>query len=151
MSELYVGLMSLDSDTLAFWAANSKALDLDTPEAGVLAAFGRSIHVRGRTIVVPGGPAYAPVWVRLVDRRLDEPVEFIRRLLSKDDGRLAYLYDTVAHLAQCARRRSSMVQRLRMRESRDSRTTIAGSETSSQRGRLARGPSSDRVSTHRSR
>ena len=96
---LYVGLMSLDGDTLAFWAANSKALDLDTPGAGVLAAFGRSIHVRGRTIVVPGGPAYAPVWVRLVDRRLDEPVEFIRRLLSKDDGRLAYLYDTVAHLA----------------------------------------------------
>lgn len=95
---LYVGLMSLDSDTLAFFAANPKVLDLDTQDAGVLAAFGRSIHVRGGRLDVPGGGAYAPVWVQLVDRRLDEPVEFIRRLLSRDEGRLAFLYDTVAHV-----------------------------------------------------
>ena len=97
---LYIGLMSLDSETLAFLAANPRALDLDTQEAGVLAAFGRSIRVRGNRIEVPGGGAYSPIWVQLVDRRLDEPVEFIRRLLSRDEGRLAFLYDTVSRVPQ---------------------------------------------------
>ena len=100
---LYVGLMSLDAETLAFLAAHPKTLDVDTAEAGTFAAFGRSIRVRGGRIDVPGGAAYAPIWVQLVDRRLDEPLEFIRRLLSRDEGRLAFLYDTVAHVSPALR------------------------------------------------
>ena len=97
---LYMGLMSLDSETLAFLASHPQALDLDSAQAGTFAAFGRSIRVRGNRIEPAGGGAYAPIWVQLVDRRLDEPVEFMRRLLGRDDGRLAFLYDTVAHATE---------------------------------------------------
>ncbi|MCC6988260.1 MAG: hypothetical protein IT181_04640, partial [Acidobacteria bacterium] len=87
---LYMGLMSLDAETLAFFGSHPEAFDLDMAEAGTFAAFGRSLHVRGGRIQVPGGAAYAPVWVQLVDRRIDEAVPFVRRLLSRDDGRLAF-------------------------------------------------------------
>lgn len=95
---IYVGLMALDAETLAFVAANPKVLDLDATESGTFAAFARSLRVKGSRVEPPGGAAFSPVWVQLVDRRLEEPVEFIRRLLAKDDGRLAFLYDTVAQL-----------------------------------------------------
>lgn len=74
---LYAGLMSLDSETLAYFAANPKVLDLDTHEAGVFAAFGRSIHVRGGRLELPGGGAYVPIWTHLVDRRPEQPVDFM--------------------------------------------------------------------------
>ncbi|MEZ5292597.1 MAG: hypothetical protein R2745_16060 [Vicinamibacterales bacterium] len=96
---LYVALMALDGETLEFFAAHPRLLELDTATTGTLAAFAGSLHVRGGQVAVPGGAAYAPVWVQLVDRRLDQPEDFIRRLLERDDGRLAFLYDTVAHLS----------------------------------------------------
>lgn len=93
---IYMGLVALDSETLTWIAAHPRVLDLDTVEAGTFAAFGRSVRVRGSRVEPAGGSAFAPVWVQLVDQRLEEPVEFIRRLVGKDDGRLAFLYDTVA-------------------------------------------------------
>lgn len=96
---IYVGLMSLDSETLAWVGRHPEALDLNDDAAGTFAAFGRSVRVRGNLIDVPGGAAFAPVWVERVDRRLDEPGDFIHRLLTRDDGRLAFLYDTVDHLS----------------------------------------------------
>lgn len=95
---LYTGLMALDQETLRFVDAHPKVLELDIAEAGTFAAFARSLRVRSTRVEPPGGAAFAPVWVQLVDRRLEEADEFIRRLLAKDEGRLAFLYDTVAQL-----------------------------------------------------
>src|SRR5512145_1670421 len=53
---LYHGLAALDDETLA-WLGPDRALLADLAEhAGMFAAFGRSLRVKGGRVQVPGGP-----------------------------------------------------------------------------------------------
>jgi hypothetical protein len=98
-SLLYVGLMALDDDTLAFLAAHLPLVrHLRDDHPGAFAAFGRSLRIHGGVVDVPGGAAAAPVWEALVGRAPSDAERFVRDLLGQDDGRLAYFYDTVDHL-----------------------------------------------------
>lgn len=94
---VYYGLASLDDETLAWLGADRRTLLHVRDEHGVFAAFGRSIRVHGGRVVVPGGPEAEPLWTSIVDAEPDEAGEFVRRVLASD-GRLAFLYDTIAHL-----------------------------------------------------
>src|SRR4029079_12144247 len=64
---------------------------------GLFAAFGRSLHVQGGRIVVPGGVEAEPLWKAIVGADPVKPALFIEKVIG-GDGRLAFLYDTIAHL-----------------------------------------------------
>jgi hypothetical protein len=97
---LYFGLCSMDDETRAYLAANPSVVgDLHgSDRAAVVALYGRSLHVRRGAVEPPGGPAAAALWESVAGRPLARPDEFILAVLGKDGGRLALLYDAVAHM-----------------------------------------------------
>jgi len=96
---LYLGLVSLDRETLD-WLAGQPDLfeEIYEKRSGPFAAFGRSLHVRGGRVAVPGGPDEARVWEEIVGARPTDAPAFVTRVLGRNHGRLAFLYDTAAHL-----------------------------------------------------
>lgn len=65
----------------------------------VPAAFwvaGRSLKLDKERVVVPGGSAADPIWEALAGEKVTRPSEFLRLLLSRDSGRLAWFYDAIA-------------------------------------------------------
>jgi hypothetical protein len=98
---LYHGLLSLDPETLAFFASQPVLVErIASEHAPVFAVYGRSIHVRAGRVVVPGGdvPEVVELWEGATGRKVTDPLRFIDQLLRKGSGRLAYLYDVVEHL-----------------------------------------------------
>ena len=57
---------------------------------------GRSLRLEKDRVVVPGGSAADPIWEALAGEKVTRPAEFIRVLLSRDSGRLAWFYDAIA-------------------------------------------------------
>jgi hypothetical protein len=101
---MYLGLASLDGPTLAFLATQPSLLeDIVRARAGGFAAFARSLHIADGTVRTPDGDQSVSAWESLVGARTTEPARFIRTLLERDDGRLAYFYDVVAHLRPSSR------------------------------------------------
>lgn len=94
---LYHGLASLDDDTLGWLGPDRETLLHLRRNAGVFAAFGRSIKVRGGRVSVPGGSDAEPVWSAIVGADVTRPSVFVQRLM-RGNGRLAWFYDTIAHL-----------------------------------------------------
>lgn len=96
----YYGLSAMDEPTRAFLAASPAALEavFDPKRAAVLALHGRSLRVRGTRIDVPGGQPAVALWEAVVGAPVTDPTRFISHVLDKDLGRLALLYDVVAHL-----------------------------------------------------
>lgn len=96
----YHGLMALDDDTLAALAPRRELLRWlasTTPASAAFATAARSIRIANGAVQTPGGIADA-IWTQLVGRPTTEIDSFLRDLLTKDRGRLAYFYDTVASL-----------------------------------------------------
>lgn len=94
---LYVALSALDDETLTWFESNPSTLAHLRKFPEIFAAFGRSIHIRSGRVVVPSGPDAEEVWTAVAAAALDKPDAFIERLIS-GDGRLALLFDTIAHL-----------------------------------------------------
>jgi hypothetical protein len=94
---LYHGLAALDDDTLGWLGPDRETLLHLRRNSGVFAAFGRSIKVRGGRVSVPGGTDAEPIWSALVGADVARPSAFVQRLI-RGNGRLAWFYDTVAHL-----------------------------------------------------
>lgn len=93
---LYVGVLGLDRDTLNVMSAHASFLSrLSIERLAPLAAFSRSIRIERGRVVTPGGPASSDIWQRLVGAPVDAPLDFVERLLSVDDGRLAWFFDFV--------------------------------------------------------
>ncbi|MFN2445826.1 MAG: hypothetical protein ABR606_09635 [Vicinamibacterales bacterium] len=66
------------------------------PGAFVVAA--RSLRIENRQVVVPGGQAAHAMWQELAGVSPAKPAEFLRALLTRDGGRLAWFFDTMASL-----------------------------------------------------
>ena len=60
----------------------------------------RSIRIENNRIGVPGGSAAEPIWEALAAEKVTRVPEFIRALLSRDGGRLAWFYDAVSAMSQ---------------------------------------------------
>ena len=45
-------------------------------------------------VLVPGGTAAEPIWEALVEVKVTRPGDFVRALLTRDSGRLAWFYDS---------------------------------------------------------
>lgn len=102
---LYAGLYALDDETLEYLSRDRKTLAaLADRHAAAFAAFGRSLQVRDGRVVTPGGDADRPLWEALVGAPVDPPGPFILALFGAAGGRLAYFYDTMAHLDEPRRR-----------------------------------------------
>jgi hypothetical protein len=94
---LYHGLMGVDPATLAWIEANPALLDVLYKHPGVSAVYARSIRIRDGRVVTPGDAA-DDVWEALVGADPGQPVAFVAKLFVHRSGRLAGLYDAVAHL-----------------------------------------------------
>ena len=55
----------------------------------------RSLAIDNDRVRVPGGPDAIPIWESLVGERVTRVPEFLRLLLSKDGGRLAWFFDAL--------------------------------------------------------
>jgi hypothetical protein len=97
LCRLYLGLAKLDRETAAELRqavpfgrlrANSHVLDF----------FGGMFEIRGGKAVLPGGPRTAAAWGDLVGASPDHGADFFDKLLTKDDGWLASLYDAIARI-----------------------------------------------------
>jgi hypothetical protein len=64
----------------------------------VLDFFGGMFEIRGGKAVVPGGPKAAPLWGELAGASPDHGADFFDKLMAKDDGWLASLYDSIARI-----------------------------------------------------
>jgi hypothetical protein len=94
---LYFGLSALDDETLRWLGSEPDTLRHARKNAAIFAAFGRSVHVRAGRVLVAGGAEAEPLWRSLTGVDPASPAAFVQRLIS-GDGRLAFLYDTIAHL-----------------------------------------------------
>jgi hypothetical protein len=95
-----VGTMSADPSVRALLERDRgllRYLVRTAPAAFWVAA--RSIHIDGDRIAVPGGTAFEPIWEALAAERVTRPADFIRALVSRDAGRLAWFYDTIASMS----------------------------------------------------
>ena len=94
---LYLGFSKLDRET---GDALRKAVTFTRLRAysHVLDFFGGMFEIRGGKAVVPGGQRSAAVWAELVGASPEQGAAFFDKLLSKDDGWLASLYDALARI-----------------------------------------------------
>src|SRR5262249_44590382 len=96
---LYLGLLTLDDETLRFLASRPDmllALRESGPTFGSVAA--ESLPVRDNRLDGPGGPEAEPIWLNLVGGKASQPAEFMRELVRRDEGRLAYFYAVIDRL-----------------------------------------------------
>ena len=91
------GAMNTDASTRALLERDRGLLRWivrTSPAAFWLSA--RSIKIEKNRIVVPGGTAAEPIWEALAAEKVTRVPEFLRALLSRDTGRLAWFYDAMS-------------------------------------------------------
>src|SRR5262245_55058864 len=94
---LYLGYSKLDRET-----ADALRKGLTYPRlkafAHILDFFGAMFEIRDGKAVIPGGQRSAAAWAELAGAPADKGVEFLDKLMSRDDGWLASLYDALARI-----------------------------------------------------
>jgi hypothetical protein len=96
---LYYGLFSLDDETLDFFACHpSLATAIYRQDAAPFAVFSDAVAVDDGRVALPGGASSADRWEALVGASAADPETFIAKLLRRDRGRLAWLFDTITRL-----------------------------------------------------
>ena len=99
LAYLYYGLLTMDAETLAAAASDSALADALVRRATLLPAHARGIRIARGRVEPAGGDALADAWTALVGHSLDRPSAFVAALLSREDGRAAHFYKTVAALS----------------------------------------------------
>jgi hypothetical protein len=97
MCRLYLGLSKLDVET-AGELRKAVAMPRLKAYAHVLDFFGAMFEIRNGKAVVPGGARSAAAWGELVGAPPDQGAAFFDKLLAKDDGWMASLYDALARI-----------------------------------------------------
>ena len=94
---LYLGFSKLDTNTAE---AMKKVAGLTRLKAysHVLDFFGGMFEIRDGEALVPGGQRAAAGWADLVGASPDQGAAFFDKLMAKDDGWLASLYDALARI-----------------------------------------------------
>lgn len=94
---LYHGLMAVDDETQRWFGASPGLLkDLLADGAPAFAFAGPFVHVRGEAVVLPGGEPMREAWTSTVGGRGSRPENFIRTLMRRDAGRMAWLFSVLA-------------------------------------------------------
>jgi hypothetical protein len=96
---LAVGLMATDGSIRTLVTEDRDLLrSLYREAAGSFALASRHLRVENRRVVVPGGAGAEQIWERLAGSPPSRPAAFIRSLLARDAGRLAWYFDTIASM-----------------------------------------------------
>jgi len=98
MCRLYLGLSKLDAET-AEELRKTIAMPRLKAYAHVLDFFGAMFEIRNGKALVPGGARSSAAWSELLGVSPDQGAAFFDKLLSKDDGWLASLYDALARMS----------------------------------------------------
>ena len=93
----YLGMSKLDPETAESLKKDIPAMRLRT-FAHVLDFFGAQFEIRNGHAVVPGGQHSANAWAELAGASPDKGSAFFEKLMIKDDGWLASLYDALARI-----------------------------------------------------
>lgn len=97
LCRFYLGMSKLDPETSDALRRGSTTVKLRA-YANVLDFFGGNFEIRDGKTVLPGGPKTASMWTDLVGVSPDKGPEFIEKLMSKDDGWLASLFDALTRI-----------------------------------------------------
>ena len=97
LCRLYLGFSKLDPET-AEELRKGIPFTRVKAYAHVLDFFGGMFEIRGGKALVPGGPKSAAVWGEMVGASPDHGADFFDKLMAKDDGWLASLYDSIARM-----------------------------------------------------
>ena len=93
------GVLAMDAPTRRFLEASPDLVKTLVQESAPLfAAFSAMVTVRDGRVQLAGGPAVQTLWEALVDEPIGSPARFVRRLFTRDDGRLAMFFDLVQRL-----------------------------------------------------
>jgi hypothetical protein len=115
--DLFVALLSnrnallMSAGALATDASVRTLLDKDRglfrtiarSSPGAFVVVARSLRLAPDRVLVPGGSADEPLWEALAGERVTRVPEFLRALLARDGGRLAWFYDAIASLDEARR------------------------------------------------
>ncbi len=97
LCRLYLGLSKLDRATAEDLRRAVSYTRLKA-YSHVLDFFGGMFEIRNGKAVVPGGSRSASAWAELTGASPDKGADFFDKLLAKDDGWLASLYDALARI-----------------------------------------------------
>ena len=97
LCRFYLGMSKLDPETAEALKNNSLPGRLRS-FASVLDFFGGNFEIRQGKAVVPGGARSAAAWADLAGASPDKGTEFFEKLMVKDDGWLASLFDALARI-----------------------------------------------------
>ncbi len=97
LCRFYLGMAKLDPETANALRTNVASSRLRAL-ASVLDFFGGNFEIRQGKALVPGGARSVPVWAELAGTSPDKGSEFFEKLMAKDDGWLASLYDSLARI-----------------------------------------------------
>jgi len=97
LCRFYLGMSKLDRTTADELKTGVPASRLRT-YSHVLDFFGGMFEIRDGHAIVPGGLKAAGIWGELVGASPDRGVAFFDKMLAKDDGWLASLYDSMARI-----------------------------------------------------
>jgi hypothetical protein len=97
LCRFYLGMSKLDPETAAALKSYSTATRLRA-FSSVLDFFGGNFEIRQGKAVVPGGARSAAAWGELAGISPDKGPEFFEKLMIRDDGWLASLYDALARI-----------------------------------------------------
>ncbi len=97
MCRLYLGLSKLDAETAE---ELRKAIPMPRLKAyaHVLDFFGSMFEIRNGKAIVPGGTRSAAAWGELVGVSPDQGAAFFDKLIAKDDGWMASLFDALSRM-----------------------------------------------------
>lgn len=94
---LYLGYSKLDRETADAFRKGMTFTRLKA-FAHVLDFFGAMFEIRDGKAIVPGGQRTMAAWTELAGVSPDKGVEFFDKLMARDDGWLASLYDALARI-----------------------------------------------------
>jgi len=97
LCRFYLGMSKLDPETAADLRQAITPVRLRGFSA-VLDFFGGNFEIRQGKAIVPGGAKAASAWADLAGTSADKGADFFDKLMSRDDGWLAGLYDALARI-----------------------------------------------------
>ncbi len=97
LCRFYLGMAKLDPETAAALKQAMNAVRLRA-FASVLDFFGGNFEIRNGRAVLPGGQKSAAGWAELAGASPEKGAEFFEKLMIRDDGWLASLYDALARI-----------------------------------------------------
>jgi hypothetical protein len=97
LCRFYLGMAKLDPETAGALKSGVPAARLRA-SSSVLDFFGGNFEIRQGKAVTPGGARSAAAWGELAGASPEKGSEFFEKLMTKDDGWLASLYDSLARI-----------------------------------------------------